>query len=208
MMNSMSNLTSTCLSMVFSRTKVRAVFDASARSTTGTSLNDLLLPGPNLYPPLPDVLIRFRRHAVGFSADISKMFREILLNPEHRDLHRFLLRDTDGRVRDCRMEHFTFGVTCSPFLATQALRHLAITYQDSHPAASRAIIHDFYVDDYLAGADTLVEANLLQTELCDLLKQAGMTLRKWRSNSTELLSLIPPDLREKDTTALSLSSSS
>ncbi len=62
-------------------TKVRAVFDASARSTTGTSLNDLLLPGPNLYPSLPDVLIRFRRHAVGFSVGISKMFSTLLTLP-------------------------------------------------------------------------------------------------------------------------------
>lgn len=41
-------------------TKVRAVFDASTRSSNGTSLNDTLLSGPNLYPPLPNVLIRFR----------------------------------------------------------------------------------------------------------------------------------------------------
>ncbi len=32
-------------------TKCRAVFDASAVSSTGTSLNDTLLTGPNLYPP-------------------------------------------------------------------------------------------------------------------------------------------------------------
>ena len=32
-------------------TKLRAVFDASARTPTGVSLNDQLLPGPNLYPP-------------------------------------------------------------------------------------------------------------------------------------------------------------
>ncbi len=65
-------------------TKVRAVFDASARSTSGSSFNDTLLPGPNLYPPLPDVLLRFRLHPIGMSADISKMFREILLNPEEK----------------------------------------------------------------------------------------------------------------------------
>ncbi len=63
-----------------STTKCRAVFDASAVTSSGASLNDTLLTGPNLYPPLTDVLIKFRLHRIGLSADISKMFREIALN--------------------------------------------------------------------------------------------------------------------------------
>ncbi len=94
-------------------TKVRAVFDASARSSTHNSFNDTLLAGPNLYPPLPDILLRFRRHAVGMSADISKMFREILLNPEECDFHRFVMHSTSGSILDCCMDRLTFGVKCS-----------------------------------------------------------------------------------------------
>lgn len=41
----------------FTTTKVRAVFDASARTSTGSLLNDQLLAGPNLYLLLSDVLI-------------------------------------------------------------------------------------------------------------------------------------------------------
>ena len=40
-------------------TKIRAVFDASAKSSTGVSLNDTLLVGPTTHPPLVDVLLRF-----------------------------------------------------------------------------------------------------------------------------------------------------
>ena len=41
-------------------TKVRVVFDASAKSSTGISLNDMLLVGSTVHPPLIDVLLRFR----------------------------------------------------------------------------------------------------------------------------------------------------
>ena len=45
-------------------TKVRAVFDASAASSSGVSLNDLLMVGPTVHSSLTDVLIRFRLHRV------------------------------------------------------------------------------------------------------------------------------------------------
>ena len=39
-------------------TKLRIVFDVSAKSTSDFSLNDYLLPGPSLYPLLTSVLLR------------------------------------------------------------------------------------------------------------------------------------------------------
>ena len=58
-------------------TKTRVVFDASAKSRSGFSLNDTLLPGPSLYPLLLSILNRFWLPLIGMSADISKMFREV-----------------------------------------------------------------------------------------------------------------------------------
>ena len=51
-------------------TKVRAVFDASAASTTGISLNDLLAVGPTLQPTLNQILMKFRLHPVAVTGDI------------------------------------------------------------------------------------------------------------------------------------------
>ena len=42
--------------------KLRVIFDASAKTSSGTSLNDHLLIGPTVLPPLVDVLLRFRSH--------------------------------------------------------------------------------------------------------------------------------------------------
>ncbi len=41
-------------------TKVRAVLDASAKTSTGVSLNDILFVGSTVHSSLVDVLLRFR----------------------------------------------------------------------------------------------------------------------------------------------------
>ena len=70
-------------------TKIRVVFDASVKSTSGSSLNDQFLVGPTVHASLIDILIRFRRHKVAMAADVSKMNRAVLLSEDQWDLHRF-----------------------------------------------------------------------------------------------------------------------
>ena len=67
-----------------------AVFDASAKSSTGVSLNDTLMIGPTVHPPLIDVLLRFRLYRVALTTDVSNMYRAIMLAPSDKDLHRFV----------------------------------------------------------------------------------------------------------------------
>ncbi len=179
-------------------TKVRPVFDASARSSTGASLNDTLHIGLNLYPLLSDLLLRFRQYKIGFSSDISKMFREVELHESERDLHRFLLRNDSGAINDCRMQRLTFGVRPSPYLATQVIQDLAKRYSATYPIASKAILNDFYVDDFVSGADSVEAAQEIRTQLCELLRLAQMTLRKWRTSSDAFRDTIPKELVETE----------
>ena len=67
------------------------VFDASAKTSTGYSLNDILLPGPSLYPKLTKMFNQFHLNMIGMSGDISKMFREISLDKSEFEFHRFIL---------------------------------------------------------------------------------------------------------------------
>ena len=53
-------------------TKCRVVFDSSAKTADGVSLNSCLLKGPTLQPDLGHVMIRFRCHRIGLMADIKK----------------------------------------------------------------------------------------------------------------------------------------
>lgn len=53
-------------------TKLRVVFDGSAKTTSGTSCNDAQDVGPVIQDDLFAVLIRFRQHHIVLTADIEK----------------------------------------------------------------------------------------------------------------------------------------
>ena len=102
-------------------TTLRVVFDASAKTSNSLSLNETLATGPTLYPMLETILLRFRLPSIAITADISKMYRAVHLDPRDRDLHRFVWRaQSDGPLVDYRMTRVTFGVSSSPYLAIKA----------------------------------------------------------------------------------------
>ncbi|XP_043213202.1 uncharacterized protein LOC122377334, partial [Amphibalanus amphitrite] len=145
-----------------STTKVRPVFDASAVGPGGVSLNDCLEVGPCLVPSLLEILLRFRRWPFAIAADISKAFLQVQLRKEDRDVHRFLWW-RNGRVRVMRFMRVTFGVRSSSFLLAATIRH-HLTQYPSSPLISD-LSENFYVDDYLSGADT-------ESDACSKLKEA------------------------------------
>ena len=73
--------------------KLRVVFDALAKSDTGTSLNDHLMVRPTVLPPLVDVLLRFRQFKIALTSDVSRMYRAVRIPDNQKDLHRFLWRE-------------------------------------------------------------------------------------------------------------------
>lgn len=159
-----------------------------------------MLSGPNLYPNVTDILLKFRLYPIAFSADIVKMFRAIKLMPKDKDFHRFFLRDSNNQLIECRMKRLTFGIRCLPFVTTAVLQHHAKKHVRQFPQASKCLMECFYVDDFLFGANTIEEAKRLRVALCSLLSNANMTLRKWRSNDKQLLDSIPSELVEKNDT--------
>lgn len=63
-----------------STTKFRVVFDASAKPSSNTWLNEILANGPMLQEDLSSIMVRFRKHKYVLSADITKMYRQILVD--------------------------------------------------------------------------------------------------------------------------------
>ena len=179
-------------------TKLRVVFDGSALTTTGVSLNQTLHGGPTIQPTLAQTLLRFRRYPIGLSADISKMYREVELDEGDKDSHRFLWREDPLQpVTDYRMTRVTFGISSSPFLAIRTLQQIGKDHGEGHPTVQHHIKESFYVDDFLAGAETVEEATDLPWEMREVLSKGGMNLCKWRCSDPKVLEEMPGDLKEK-----------
>ncbi|XP_044010158.1 uncharacterized protein LOC122853802 [Aphidius gifuensis] len=116
-----------------STTKVRVVFDASAKSNNNKSLNDILM-----------------------TADIEKMYRQILLHQDDRAYQRILWRVGD-QIKTFELNTVTFGVTSSPFLAIRTIHQLADDEANHFPRAAHILKNDLYVDDLLIGASNISE---------------------------------------------------
>ena len=84
-------------------TKIRPVFDASAKNNQGLSLNDQLIAGPKTQSSISQLMINVRLNPIVLLADLRRMFYSISYNPEpdgsmkglqnNRDLFRFLWTD-------------------------------------------------------------------------------------------------------------------
>ncbi|XP_071652702.1 uncharacterized protein [Temnothorax longispinosus] len=97
-------------------TGVRVVFDASAPTDNGISLNDLQMVGPTLQEDLFSILIRFRIFLYILSADIEKMYRQVLINPKQRALLRILWRlCSKDPIQIFELDTVTYGKIAAAF---------------------------------------------------------------------------------------------
>ena len=177
-------------------TKVRVVYDGAA-ICEGKSLNNEMLPGPKLQQDIVDILINFRRGAVALVGDIKEMFSQIVLDPDDRRYHRILWRDmdTNSPIRTFEAVRLPFGDRASPFLAQHVIRTHAEENLENFPLAAEICLNSLYMDDALSSRDDAPTVKKLREELTELLKKAGFSIRKWVSNSIDVLQDIPEDDR-------------
>ena len=167
-------------------TKVRVVFDASAKTSTGISLNDTLMVGPTIHNTIFEKILRFCFHSYVITADIEKMYRQILVYPEDRKFQKVFWYD-NGKIKTFQFNTVTFGVSDALFLAIRTLQQLARDEAHDFPRASKLLLHDFYVDDFITGANSVEEILKIRDEMIELLGRGGFIIRKWASNHTSAL---------------------
>jgi len=172
--------------------KIRVVFDASARCLRGPSLNECLWPGPKLQQDIVDVLTRFRVHKYTFTTDICKMYRQILVLPEYREFQHVLWRASPhDELLEYELHTVTYGVNCAPYLALRVLQAIAATDCDGLDSVRNALEYQTYVDDICDGADTISDVLKLQSDLVSVLSKSGLELKKWASNTPAVLQAVP-----------------
>ena len=194
--------------------KIRIVFDASSKFN-GSSLNDTLLPGPNLLNNLVAVLSRFRRGQVAVISDIEKMYHQVLVPEEDQDSLRFLWRDEPSDpITEYRMLVHLFGKIDSPCCANWALRSCA-TNLDGIPQVpafkdlteknkervTEAVTEEFYMDDFLSSFDGVDEAKETCQDLKNVVAGRHFRLTKWLSNNPQFLESISEEDRSPKITS-------
>ena len=179
-------------------TKCRVVFDASAPSSNGVSLNSILHVGPKIQPDIFDLLIKFRRFDVAITADVTKMYRQVKIDPEHRRLQRILWRfSEDEPVKIYELNTVTYGTASASFQAERSLQQGAYEKLDALPEPAKTIIKEFYVDDFVSNKRTVEHAKKSIEGVNFILRPRGFELRKWVSNKPAIFTALSQDPSQK-----------
>ena len=161
-------------------TKIRAIFDTSVKSTSGVSLNMLLL-GPTLHPHSPNVLLQFWLHKATLTTYVGQMYLAVEVVEPDPDLHQFIWRQSSEDFCSSTAWHeLGLGFLLPPLW-------LALEY----PQALDTVNKSFYMDDGLTVTDSVQEA----IELQDLFSQGGFLLSKWNSSEPSVLQHLPHELK-------------
>jgi hypothetical protein len=140
--------------------------------------------------------MRARENPVVISGDIEKAYLRIGLDISDRDVVRFIWVDdyrkgSKAETKIFRFARVPFGVI-SPFLLHMVLHSLlSAEKQNQHYALGR---RSFYVDNLVTSVHTIGEALEVAESLTNRLKEVGMNLRDWCSNSREFEQAIPREI--------------
>ena len=183
--------------------KLRVVYDASSKRPGEVSLNDCMHTGPALIPMIFDVLLRFRMQKVPLIGDLEKAFLNIAITPSQRGLLRFLwVNDIDTenpKLVTYRFTRLVFGLVSSPFVLNATIRHHMDKYERTDPDFVDLVKNSTYVDDFASSVQTTEDAFALYQKLKFRFKEAGFNMRKWASNSSQLMNLIECEESKTDT---------
>lgn len=169
-------------------TRLRVVFDGSSKSSSGYSLNDILLVGPTVQEDLFSIILRARQHNILLTGDVAKMYRQVFVDQSQRNLQLILWRsDPSCEIQTYQLNTLTYGTGSAAYLATRCLKELSIQCNQSNHLISQIIAKDFYVDDLCTGGSTVNEVKNIKLQISQLLLSGGFHLRKFHSNEPAVL---------------------
>lgn len=185
-------------------TKLRVVFDGSAPSTSGYSLNDILMVGPSVQDSLVSILLRARQHRYLLTGDVEKMYRQVGVDDDDRQLQLILWRENESQpIQTLALNTVTYGTASASYLSTRCLWQLGEEHDD---VLIKSIIQkDFYCDDLLTGSDDPQQLIYIQKSVANALSAGGFNLRKYKTNYPSIFDHL--DINKQDNLTISESTS-
>ena len=125
------------------------------------------------------------------------MFLQVELHPDDRLYHRFLWqRSATEPIITYEFLRLVFSVKASPYFAGRVLKETSVRFgSQASTEARRAIDNSFYVDGLLHSVATVEQGIKVRHDTQQMLTEGGFTLRKWMSNSKDVMETVPEDLR-------------
>uniref|UniRef100_A0A8D8Z6D4 Integrase catalytic domain-containing protein n=1 Tax=Cacopsylla melanoneura TaxID=428564 RepID=A0A8D8Z6D4_9HEMI len=174
-------------------TPIRIVFDASAKTSSGKSLNDLLHAGPKLYSNLFSVLLRYRLFPYALNGDITKMFLMIKVCEKYLEYQKLIWRfSKNDPLEFYEIVVVVFGIKPSPYLALRTVQQLVKDEAENFPYASKFILDSLYMDDCVTSFPSQDKAVKFYQQVSEMFRSGGFSFTKWSSNSSKVLEAIPP----------------
>lgn len=155
-------------------TKIRTVFDASAKTNKGMSLTDILYFGLTVQSYLFDQLVSWRRLRYAFSGNIEKMYRQVKVNIEHALFQ---------CISAINPEIKQIGTYSVPFQAIRAIDEGSKRVEVENPKLHTTIQSNLYVEDYFSSAN-----NTDEQQITNQLVEYVFHLGHWKSNGVHILS--------------------
>ena len=163
-------------------TPMRTVYDASSKTSSGYSLNDVLAVGIPDIVRLLDVLLQWHIGPVAIVGDVSQFYCSIGLNEESWKYQKVFLRENmnpDGKLIKAVIVSAIFGVCSSGGQAEEAIRKLCDVISTDKPDVTKFLLLSRYVDDLLKSVRDLEEANELIKETEKVLETIRMVIKGW-----------------------------
>ena len=161
-------------------TPSRPVFNASAVTPSGYSLNDILPKGTNNMNNLVEILLRWGIKTFGYHTDVRKMYNSVRLNKEFWRFQLYYWSKTLTQKEPPKLKVIVtniYGVKSSGNQAERALRLVVELTVDDYPMAFEIVHNDVYVDDCISGEATEEERITATDQLQLSLETGGFTLK-------------------------------
>ena len=161
-------------------TPVRTVFNASSKTASGYSLNDILPKGTNNMNNLVEILLRWLIKSHGYHTDVRKMYNSVRMDKHFWRFQLYWWSRTLTPEEEPKLKVIKtciYGVKCSGNQAERAMQLIADLNKEEYPRAYEIVNHDVYVDDCVSGESSEEERMQATDQLQLSLETGGFTLK-------------------------------